>query len=274
MFLLLLCHCHPCFDQPRLRSSITITTVTNQDQTSKHLSLFDHISRLACWIPVIKSLFESTFKNLSIGLFRSFILRLVRKLLHVNRQLSFLKHCCTWVHCPLSLILLAPCPWQPLGSRTLNWTWLTLWKLAFILLIIYHTQATTLILLGYPQGGAEDKNSQAVALIQDLFDQTSFVFLVTTNFAGTVCWSKHRHTCRGSLRLEVNQRTQPTLECWDGLDNRLRLFRGSCQPLVSSLVKVFNLLLYLWAILRHTAKGDRQSLVPNCTSSSQLRDLH
>ena len=54
--------------------------------------------------------------------------------------------------------------------------------------------------------------SQAGALIQDhLFDQPLFAFSMTTNFCRMVYWSKQRHICRESLRLEVDQRHLSTL---------------------------------------------------------------
>ncbi len=99
--------CLFCIDQPRPRDSINFDTITcpQARPNSKLLSLTAHISRLAYWISVIKILFKSPLQDLSIETSFIFELRLVQKLSHFKRRLSFLTHFCTWntVPCPQSL---------------------------------------------------------------------------------------------------------------------------------------------------------------------------
>lgn len=226
------------FDQPRLRSSITITTVLNQDQVqprlkSKHTSLLDHISGLAYWILVIKSLFERALNKLSFANFRSFILCLVQKSSSVNHCSSFWKHICPWAYCPLSFLTLYPfgnkslilvgfCPWQPLGSRTLNWTVDSLNCFGIHFVDTHwpnckdHFKEWEQQFSNLPSRCIDPSHIQSVLFFALLSDNNLCLccgplLIGTAAVIRMVYWSKQRHICGESLRLEVDQRKHSTV---------------------------------------------------------------
>ena len=74
----------------------------NTQEGINQFSLEDHISRSTYSIFDIISLLQSSFQDLSFAVLTLFALQTVRKLSTVKQ------------------FLLAPCPWHPFGSRTLN----------------------------------------------------------------------------------------------------------------------------------------------------------
>ena len=107
--------------------SITIVTVLSQDQPQPRLSLEtislpSHNFWLAYRILEIKILSESSFQALSIDLISVSKACFVRKLFNNKRFCFLVALGSPDIQCSFSLglILLALCPWHPLGSRTLN----------------------------------------------------------------------------------------------------------------------------------------------------------